>query len=144
MPSKKVQTTGRVKEFTIDRSKWLQGKYARHIEVTEGYSQKCDSYLRNETNQMKCCLGFYASACGVRGITGVTTLAGLQDPEKKKVDQRFFAKDSIWDDSVMASNLMGKNDDDNLSDEAREKYVKERFAKLGVKVKFVGKYPYAK
>ena len=130
------KTTGRAKEFTIDRSKWLQAKWI----TKENNEGRYPETLLRDKKGMQCCLGFYCDACGVRGRTGISSPGELQESEQKKLDKKFFTEDGI--DSIFSSALMRKNDDYFTSDAQREKYVKEKFASIGVKVKFTGKYPY--
>lgn len=137
MPAKKVVTTGRAKEFTINRGKWLQGKWLAY----ENDRGRFPASMLRDRKGMQCCLGFYTGACGVRGRTGVQSPEGLYDSERCKLDKKFF---DGYVDSQFSSKLMLKNDDPTVTDHEREKYVKERFASIGVKVKFTGKYPYAK
>jgi hypothetical protein len=137
MPTK-VTTTGRAKSFTIDRAKWLQGGLAKR-------DPKKFSTLRNSKGEM-CCLGFYSKACGATGLTDMGLPNELAPSERKKLHQDLFK--TGFDGYVTISKLCGEaveaNDDEHLSDTRREQRVTARFAKLGIKVKFKGKYPYAK
>lgn len=135
---KKPVTTGRAKEFTIDRSKWLQGNYIRWFE-DHNEGSTIDSMLRDNQG-MQCCLGFYTGACGVRGRTNLSSPGDLKVYEQKKLDDKFI--DQYNCDTPFGDHLMTKNDASTISDAKREKYIAEKFASIGVKVKFVGKYPY--
>ena len=118
-----------VKEFTINRAKWGRG------DSNEGY-------LLNDVSGKMCCLGFYAKACGLKNkdIIGVTDPASYQS--------YFFEKNSgTWKTKLLKSSrntstcndLIIINDSMYITDEAREEKIIKKFARIGIKVKFVGK-----
>ena len=123
------------KEFTIDRSKWVQGGYENNGELL-GFSE-----LLNDEGNM-CCLGFYSKACGVHedGLLGQYTPAELQDQQVPYMTVNGCS-------SPFASDLMKLNDNSNnyryneVHKRDKEKLIKEKFKLIDVKVKFVGQYP---
>lgn len=115
-----------VKEFTIDRSKWLRG---------EG---SADSFLVRASDGKMCCLGFYGKACGILK----KEMRGMQEPDE--VGQKFedaapWLFDGVSGPSGVCATLMRENDTVGGVGRDRERKVKELFAEHGVKVKFVGK-----
>ena len=123
------------KSFTIDRSKWVQGKYQANG-VLLGFSE-----LLNEKDNM-CCLGFYSEACGVPR----SELQGCFSP--KELEDCHVPYMVLNDcSSSFASDLMQLNDNSDCSKykyvhkRDKEKLLKEKFKLIDVKVKFVGRYP---
>lgn len=115
-----------VKEFTIDRARWL-------CAPTQGYE---DSELYRESDRKMCCLGFYARALGAR----------VKDIKHKDCPSN--AKSVHWTDWVLENGLnslstkdMIEENDFEVSNKMRERKIRGLFAKHGVKVKFTGKYP---
>lgn len=109
--------------FQIDRRSWYRG------------NGSCRSRLLTFEGK-RCCIGFYASACGVSDdrMKDVATplslmcatqiaLPGMLDTEKHT--------------SIVASRLLGENDFSGHFDTKREARIKELFASIGVTVHFV-------
>ena len=123
--------------LTINRKRWLRG-------VKNG-----GSYLRHPNNQKQCCLGFYARECGLKAadINGISTPDGLR-PKHFKAVSRLFEPYSLGGDyeaSTVEENpitckLMETNDDSDqdYTEHDREAEIKKLFAKLRVRVRFVG------
>lgn len=116
-----------MKKLVIDRSKWQRG---------EGYAQLLD----DETGKM-CCLGIYLRACG----KAPSTIANRSFP--CQIPNRLFPKEADWlleglgedrFDSAVANKLMYVNDSRMKTEKQRETFIKETFAKQGIKVEFVG------
>jgi len=118
-------------KLVIDRKRWLRG------EGSEG------SMLLRSIDDKMCCLGFYGIACGL-------TPERIRDAETPSdVPVQSFKKsiDSIWGNgdwlfknytsSADCEALMGANDDEHSSDQAREDRIKEVFAKHDVEVEFI-------
>lgn len=84
-----------------------------------------------------CCLGFYASACGVKNITSIPLTTMLGPEQKKKIDPELRVHGST------AAKLAALNDSrqKGLTAKKREERLVRAFAKLGVKVTFKGEYP---
>lgn len=92
-----------------------------------------------------CCLGFLACAIGFKkseivdrsspgGVLDELPRRGLRFGPLIKPDGEFCARDSEH-----SKKLMAINDDEKISERARESRIRRYFAKLGVKVRFVGK-----
>lgn len=124
MTTKKVYKD--IKRFTIKRSEWRRGG-----ETTA---------LRNKDNT-KCCLGFYAQACGFKGK--------MLDESSEPADINNYGK--AWDtflvkksnhafsnhmSSMAATSLILINDDDKITEAARERKISTIFARRNIKVKF--------
>lgn len=112
--------------FEIDRSKWLRGV------CINGISKMLD----NAGNM--CCLGFYAKACGTQDadMRGYPTPAVVAD-----IPLMIFVRPGIISMRVntsLARSLMYTNDNTQCTEVEREQTVAETFAKVGVKVTFVG------
>lgn len=136
---KTISKSELVKEFTVDRRRWLRG---------EG-----DGKLRDEEGN-RCCIGFYAGACGYKAdkLNGVCTLDELVSEK----DDNFFSirgydSDLIFKDYPKAlrkayesvqmgedffKNLYEINDDDDIRDKEREEKIKKIFKSRGIKVIF--------
>lgn len=116
-----------IKAFTIDRSRWLNG----HSNKVWSETSTLCSYTDKQ-----CCMGFYAEACGVprERLKGCGALAQLFDSERAKIHEELS--------SQLAYDFYATNDAKNMSRDKREQVLTKRFKdKLGVKVKFVGRYP---
>lgn len=112
-------------ELIIDRKTWYRGHQGSRL-------------LRHDG--MKCCLGFYALACGmaeekILNAASPFDVIGWRDPDGKTEGQWLF--DGPIDNSSSCQVLMTVNDDAN-DEEYRERLIAERFAQHGVKVKFIG------
>lgn len=138
---KELKTVGDVKSFVIDRAKWYRGKYSQLL----------------GSRDMKCCLGFYALACGVdkktiRGLGSPSDVVNLDvcptavsvDVTRrpnvkwetrlvKRVRSKFGAKDTSITDQLMVI-----NDSKSIDDVKRESKITSLFKKIGIKVKFKG------
>jgi len=107
--------------FTIKREKW--GKY---------------KLLRSgDKNEQGCCLGHYAIACGIRRsvIEDYGALSDAVDFEKHRIEWL----DGRNGQSDFQSSLIKANDDSSgkyKSPAAKEKRIKELFAKNGIEVTF--------
>ena len=125
-----------IKEFTIDRSKWLPH------EMQNGYSA-----LRTvETADCKtrmCCLGIYLEACDVstHDMIDVGLPAEILDKYKVPKGLKWLLENNYnyGDTSADALNLAEINDDSTLTLEERETKIKEIFKKNKVKVTFKNK-----
>lgn len=133
-----------VKEFTIDRRRWLRG---------EG-----DGTLRDLDNH-RCCIGFYAGACGYAAskLYHVDTIHDmlndfLRNTKKenatyvdypKALRKAFESVNENIDNSSVSEGesifleLYKVNDDEDISDKEREKFIIKTFKKFGIKVKFI-------
>ena len=117
-----------MKEFVIDRAKWLIAK-------------PHDSCLLNNEGKM-CCLGFLAKALGadsgdIRDQKCPEYVVSFVDwPEFLLVER---GNEII--DSPTAGTLMKINDDKKEPKARREKRIAKIFAENGWNVTFVGEYP---
>lgn len=134
------------KEFTIDRSKWVQGKNRNILGC---------SALLNDLGNM-CCLGFYSEACGVPreelkdrpAPASITTRNNhIKIPYMTKKGIKIHkSKRFIFNDTAFAEGLMQLNDNsiqevEYIRKRDKEKVLKETFSLIDVRVKFVGQYP---
>lgn len=110
-------------KFTINRKTWSRGEY--------------NAALYRSDDRKKCCLGFYALACGLR-VEDIRDKAEPTDVEEKhhsKMKPLFTKK---GDQNELCYRLMAINDSQKTSDARKEKAIKNNFAKVGVEVEFVG------
>lgn len=114
----KKKAAKKVTRLVIVRRRWWRGQGGD------------TSALRRESDGKQCCLGFYARACGIRGvdIEGVTMPTGVYDLWPKEAHWLFGAG---YNHSADADDLANIND--NNPD---EKSIARIFAKHGVKVVF--------
>lgn len=127
-------------ELIIKRNKWVNGSNGSDIlkPLTKfGYIN-----LLNDQGKM-CCLGFLARVCGLKpkDIKAIPGPEGLSDKAIKKIQgtpfSKLFTKAGIQ--SPICNSLINANDNDKFKPETREKRIKERMKKIGVKVTFVDK-----
>lgn len=132
-----------IKSFTINRKRWLRG---------EGSEESC--LLNTKTGKM-CCLGFFAkqskipknyienvdTPCSARMLLNGTKVYS----SNCKVISR-PAKSIKWNTKLLSGEfhsatgdtLMDVNDDEEISDEIREKKITSLFKRIGITVKFIG------
>jgi hypothetical protein len=139
---KEKKIVGDVKEFVVKRKTWYRGKGSEH------------SCLLNEHNQ-RCCLGFYAGACGlsnkiIRGIAEPNSVIELLQEgqvEDKDGNTVHSNLDIVWKTKLVrglcgisntptCNKLMAVNDSVGITDEERETKLTALFKRLGIKVKF--------
>ena len=144
--------------LVIDRSKWLTGsvvkelnKIARKLECKLDadeddaflYIDDFTSYLREERTGMQCCLGFACRKAGF-GVSAITD-RGLPSDVKLIGDRTPPAKASavrkMLHNLKLCYDLAAINDKPKLAPKQREGEVKRLMASVGVKVKFIGRYP---
>lgn len=104
-----------MKEFVIDRSKWLRG---------EG---PAESYLLRASDGRMCCLGIYLEACGV----SPTDLRSKKSPTTCLVPKEHpvFELD--------LPQLVTVNDSFGYEDAERETVIAECFARREINVRFM-------
>lgn len=130
----------KLKEFVIDRSKWLCGAES----LKKVIDQKKED-LFDIRSKRSCCLGLYANQCGIGKdiLKNNSTIFGLvaeanSHPKIKKLEWLNEHIGNFNTDRV-ESEFMLTNDDPEISQKERESRLKKAFAKNGVKVKFVGR-----
>lgn len=133
MPTKK--SPGKIKKFTVHRSKWTRGGNG-------------DAALLTHSGQ-KCCLGFLATTCGfkpdeMREMGDLDILTINDEPDDKpcadrllecvprlvRPDPRYGAVANKLHDQIVRTN------DDPMEPAEREKRLKKLFAKAGITVVF--------
>ena len=120
----------KVKVLKINRDKWLTGECTR-------YHLESDSCLLSKTGRM-CCLGFYMIQAGYKP----STIKGKGAPhEIASTKYRLPELIDGCDNAEETNELIGINDNEEISREVREKRITKGFKSIGVKVRFVGKYP---
>ena len=112
-------------ELVIDRKVWLRG---------EGGEKSL--LLRPEDGKM-CCLGIYLKQCGMpdsllRGRANPTQLTTA--PTWLRAAGQFGG----FTETAECRFLILQNDDERISEPAREQRIAEGFAKAGVSVRFEG------
>lgn len=128
----------KVTSFTVKRSGWHRGKGGT------------DSALLTQ-HGAKCCVGFYAEACGIRRdalyrvgefneidmreVPADFLEFDLDEPEKEHSDElaRFYGTHRIKDPFL---DVYADNDDPDVSNEEREKRLTRRFREVGIQVTF--------
>lgn len=115
-----------VKEFTVQRSKWLRG----NMNI---------SRLLNNKGKM-CCLGFYSKACGIQNedIKNISAPEDISNNVSKNWKTRLL-KFNNRVNTAKCFKLMQINDSSSINDEERERRLTKQFKILGIKVNFVGK-----
>lgn len=120
-------------KFIIDRLEWYRGKGSGA------------SLLLDNSTDLKCCLGFFALACGIPK----DSIAGEPTPARvfthKQQDNQFFYEltenpdpdDDLPEDNARCRELMNINDDPSLLVEVRENLIRNKFAELGHEVEFI-------
>ena len=90
----------------------------------------------------KCCLGFYAIACGytAKEISGVWDPYELVKKAGNKLPQGLvlFTEGGIRAQTDVCDAIIDTNDTHLTGDEEREKRLTELFEEIGVSVQFVG------
>lgn len=122
------QSKNKVKSLVIKRSEWLRGFDSRLLEVDSG---------------KKCCLGFYAIACGysekeISDYGSPSNLLEIDNVPNLFPEWLVPSRENRLNSSP-AANLININDMNNdvLGDKERESIIKEIFSNHGVKVTFV-------
>lgn len=126
---KKKQVT----EFTVDRSRWLTGKVLKGCPEGSGLYKKIVGYPK----PMMCCLGFLAREAG-ETAKAIGPFGLICEDTHHEAVARVSRKLLVAQESIACT-----NDDEKISNALREQRIRGKFAKLGVKVNFVGKYPKA-
>jgi hypothetical protein len=118
-----MKTENYAKKFVIKRSEWHRG----------GKESLGTCQLLNEQGN-KCCLGFYALACGLEE----NQIKDVFYYTSCKVEP--FIKDVIpnelWKDANNRNMFPRVNDDKKISDKEREVKLTKMFADIGVEVLF--------
>ena len=131
------------KSFTIDRSPWRCGGDASW--ETDAIRGAGLTMMLNDEG-FKCCLGHIASQCGFSD----EQLLSLAEPYEvvepnSELSTGFLTKINSKDggfveNTKLAEDAMGINDDCKLSDEQRESKLAKLFQKAGYSLSFVGEY----
>jgi hypothetical protein len=131
-----------VKQFTIDRKTWNCAELCNRYEKAK--KEPLETALLEPESGTMCCLGFYATACGVpKNILENRAYPSGLPRGRSKLSKALFeplpSYDAHSDDAERI--LANINDNANISAATRERRVAKAFAEIGVKVKFKGKYP---
>jgi hypothetical protein len=122
-----------VTHFTITRERWLRG------DAPDGKL----SYLRDREGD-QCCLGFYASACGISDEvllerTSPDEVGGPGEADIPHQMQWLVTKDALGEGRVSSDacdELMWLNDKPFFDPVARELAIAKAFAAQGITVEF--------
>ena len=132
---------------TVVRSKWARGK---NRPIAKGYDNYKSTSLLNDDGSM-CCLGFVCKSAGLEDekILGVRVVSGVLKTRltKKEVDslgldlsglvvQHIRYSDS-YEDTSNHDKLTQVNDDEQLTEEEREKFVYVLGLEAGINFTFV-------
>ena len=115
--------------FTIQRSTWDRGQLCNES------SSLLDPHTKNQ-----CCLGFFATACGLTDdqIRGVTVPIRI-DPDVRKgtpLETLIDTQGSQLGHTEICEQLLSANDTATLRESAREERITALFAELGHVVRF--------
>lgn len=124
-------------EVVIDRSKWVCGDIVKTVNGNKERILGSNQLLNSLGN--KCCLGFSLSACGVPDdrLLNRDTPKDIAAALGLNIDP--FA--TVNDNCGLSKVAVGVNDNDDYTQEYREKRLTELFAESNVKLRFVGKFP---
>lgn len=111
----------KIKEFTVDCDIWLRGSQ--------------DSKLKNNKSHM-CCLGFLGEACNVINFDH-KDFHSYKSCYPKDLEKYEFEKYPKLPPGVTWKSFADINDKAGILTEQRIKLLKERFKKIGIKVKFI-------
>ena len=114
--------------FTVKRSEWLRGL---GVDEDGGANGAC---LLDYSGK-RCCVGFLAKECGIDDEYArnepilSTATSGCSMNEEKPLKELCT--------TMNADGIYKTNDDDSISDPAREALLTSKFAALGIAVEFV-------
>ncbi len=117
-----------LKSFTVYRDRWLRGEGATH------------SQLQRESDNKRCCLGFYCLAAGVseEAIIGKGNPGALACSLDRDLLHPALTDGALEDFAL--PKIMGTNDDVRLADGTREALLIQQFRAIGITVKFADGY----
>lgn len=129
----------------VDRSRWLTGSVVEQINEAIATERRfktnfIESSLHDPATKLQCCLGF---GCRQVGMT-VESIKHASLPEYVISLPRTNITTPLrrlLNDSGLCERLAEVNDSSDYSDEKRERKIKELAKTVGVKVKFIGRYP---
>ena len=116
--------------LVIDRSKWARGEYTERESGRDDFGGK--RYLLDRDGMM-CCLGFDALAMGLAPKAILNKGTPLCVPQNARGYKK-YAVNRIDDGrrhTEVVANAMNVNDDDRLSESAREKKLAPILKRLG-------------
>jgi hypothetical protein len=119
-----------VKKFTVKRSSWARGRNGITL-------------LLSDISNTRCCLGFYAQACGIpdekllnKGTPGMVIESNNIEWDSDLIDTTHQRYSGI--DSEITMKLMSINDDNKLTETERESMLTQMFRdRMGVEVEFI-------
>lgn len=134
-----MKTIPKIKEFNVDRSKWTGVR-----DMVVKYAPVGNSRLLNSIGN-KCCLGFYASQCGISDdiIREHSSPVSLYKSECINLDKFVYID---RDDATMADNsgfaleAMNLNDSYMYSMEDKEERLIALFEEHDITLTFTGEY----
>lgn len=121
-------------KFEVKRREWIRG--GRWLSVLyQPVSNRCP----DDPDIRRCCLGFFANACGIsdRSLGDWTTPTAHQRGKKAVPPEWAALTNDEGTNTKLCLRLMINNDDPGISDEIREEVLTALFAKLGHRVSFV-------
>jgi len=120
-----------MKEYTIDRSKWVCGgkRFSEKLGMTG---------MLNAKGRM-CCLGQICEAEGVshEAMRGIGNPCLIPRGFRQKVS--WMISNETFGNSRQSSKMIRVNDNPDLNQKEREKKLKELALKVDIKLKFTGK-----
>jgi hypothetical protein len=128
-----------IEKLVIDRATWRVGGFKGARNIRYGNTE-----LLNKEG-MKCCLGFLATECGytdkeIYGVVSPWELKTHDLGDKEGYFDKLVSKDHEDFHTDFGAHAIQLNDHSSLSDEERERDLKELFKKNGIDVEFIGEY----
>lgn len=126
--------------FEVKRSEWVRG-----ASKVSALLVKEDARSEAYPDRKRCCLGFFANACGIpdSALKGSSTPARYQHQDPWEPVSREWDKLTIWSlsgrrlNGELCGNLMACNDNLDITDYEREVELTSLFSELGHTVVFV-------
>ncbi len=116
--------------FEVRRSEWYRGWASQSALFVEEARR-----VKDEPDRKRCCLGFFANACGLSDDQICDRSEPLYVPED--LVRNFASPDWLNLDPTLSVDMMIVNDDEGLSDEDREERLIVLFSKAGHEIIFV-------
>ena len=117
-------------KFEVKRSEWYRGWPLDSALFVEEANR-----IKDEPDKKRCCLGFFANACGLYDDQICDRQLPRDVPEN--VSTNFASQD--WNNlkSMLIADMINVNDDESLSDEDREEELIVLFSRVGHEIVFV-------
>lgn len=116
--------------FEVKRPEWYRGR-----EMESALFVQESSRVKDEFDRKRCCLGFFANACGLSDDQICNCQSTVDIP--KDIVRNFAS--SEWSDlkKMLINEMIRVNDDEYMSDKDREENLTALFKKAGHEIVFV-------